>query len=68
MGPYRLKKALIDPGSTSTLMSEEFVNRHSIAMRMGSRIRIELANEQIEIPIGELIEPQKIDIAGIVTI
>ena len=57
LGPYRLEKALIDPGSTRTLVSEEFVNRHSIPMRMGSRIRIELANGQIEIPIGELIEP-----------
>ena len=67
LGPFHLKKALIDPGSTRKLVSGEFVNRHSIPMRMGSRIRIELANGQIEIPVGELIEPQRIDIAGIVT-
>ena len=67
LGPFRLKKALIDPGSTRTLVSEDFVNKYSIPMRTGSRIRIELANGQIEIPVGELIEPQKIDIAGIVT-
>ena len=65
LGPYRLKKALIDPGSTRTLVSEEFVNRHSIPMQKGSRIRIELANGQIEIPVGELLELQKIEIAGI---
>ena len=67
MGPFRLKKALIEPGSTRTLVSEDFVNKYSIPMRTGSRIRIELANGQIEIPGGELIEPQKIDIVGIVT-
>ena len=66
MGPFRLKEALIDPGSTRTLVSEDFVNKCSILMRTGSRIRIELANGQIEIPVGELIEAQKIDIAGIV--
>jgi len=65
LGPYRLKKALIDPGSTRTLVSEEFVNKHSIPMQKGSHIRIELANGQIEIPVGELLEPQKIEIAGI---
>ena len=67
LGPFRFKKALIDPGSTRTLVSEDFVNSYSIPMRIGSRIRIELANGQVEIPVGELIEPQKIDIAGIVT-
>ena len=67
LGPFRLKKAFNDPGSTRTLVSEDFVNKYSISMRTGSRIRIELANGQIEIPVGELIEPQKIDIAGIVT-
>ena len=67
LGPIRLKKALINPGSTRTLVSEDFVNKYSIPMSTGSRIRIELANGQIEIPIGELIEHQKIDIAGIVT-
>ena len=46
LGPYRLKKALIDPGSMPTLVSEEFVNKHSIPMLMGSHIRIELANGQ----------------------
>ena len=65
LGPYRLKKALIDPGSMRTLVSEEFVNKHSIPMQVGSHIRIELANGQIEIPIGELLEPQRIEIAGI---
>ena len=65
LGPYRLKKALIDPGSTRTLVSEEFVNKHSIPMQKGSHIRIELANGQIEIPVGELLKPQKIEIAGI---
>ena len=65
LGPYHLKKALIDPGSTRALVSEEFVNKHSIPMLMGSHIRIELANGQIEVPIGELIEPQRIEIAGI---
>ena len=48
-------------------MSEEFVNKHSIPMLMGSHIRIELANGQIEIPVGELLEPQRIEIAGIST-
>ena len=67
LGPYRLKKALIDPGSTRTLVSEEFVNKHSIPMQMGSHIRIELANGQIEVPVGELLEPQRIEIAGIST-
>ena len=67
LGPYRLKKALIDPGSTRMLVSEEFVNKHSIPMQMGSHIRIELANGQIEIPVGELCEPQRIEIAGIST-
>ena len=67
LGPYRLKKALIDPGSPWTLVSEEFVNRHSIPMQMGSHIRIELANGQIETPVGELLEPQSIEIAGILT-
>ena len=67
LGPYRLKKALIDPDSTRTLVSEEFVNKHSIPMQRGSHIRIELANGQIEIPIGELLEPQRIKIAGIST-
>ena len=57
LGPYRLKKALIDPGSMQTLVSEEFVNKHSIPMRMGSHIRIELANGQIEISVDELLEP-----------
>ena len=65
MGPYRLKKALIDPGSMRTLVSEEFVNKHSIPMQMRSHIRIELANGQIEVPVGELLEPQRIEIAGI---
>ena len=50
LGPHRLKKALIDLGSMRTLVSEEFVNKHSIPMQMGSHTRIELANEQIEIP------------------
>ena len=67
LGPFRLKKALINLGSTRTLVSEDFVNKYSISMRTGSCIRIELANGQIEIPVGELIEPQKIDIARIVT-
>ena len=67
LGPYRLKKALIDPGSTRTLVSEEFVNRYAIPMQMGSHIRIELANGQIETPVGELLEPQNIEIAGIST-
>ena len=67
LGPYRLKKALIDPGSTRTLVSEEFVKKHSIPMRRGSHVRIELANGQIETPVGELIEPQIIEIAGIST-
>ena len=67
LGPYRLKKALIDPGSMRMLVSEEFVNKHSIPMQMGSHIRIELANGQIEILIGELLEPQRIEIAGIST-
>ena len=67
LGPYRLKKALIDPGSTQTLVSEEFVNKHSIPMQMGSHIHIELANGQIEVPVGELLEPQRIKIAGIST-
>ena len=67
LGPYRLKKALIDLGSTRMLVSEEFVNKHSIPMQVGSHIRIELANEQIEIPIGELLEPQRIEIVGIST-
>ena len=48
-------------------MSEEFVNKHSIPMQMGSHIRIELANGQIEILVGELCEPQRIEIAGIST-
>ena len=61
LGPYHLKKALIDPGLTRTLVSEEFVNKHSIPMLMGSYIRIELANGQIEIPLGELLEPQRIE-------
>ena len=67
LGPYRLKKALIDPGSMRTLVGEEFVNKHSIPMLMGSHIRLELANGQIEIPVGELLEPQRIEIAGIST-
>ena len=67
LGPYRLKKALIDPGSMRTLVSEEFVNKHSLPMLMGSHICIELANGQIEVPVGELIEPQRIKIAGIST-
>ena len=57
LGPYRLKKALIDPGSTRTLVSEEFVNKDSIPMQVGSHIRIELANGQIEIPVNELCKP-----------
>ena len=65
LGPYRLKKALIDLGSTRMLVSEEFVNKHSIPMRRGSHIRIELANGQIEVPVGELLEPQRIKIARI---
>ena len=67
LDPFRLKKALADPGSTRTLVSEEFVNKHSIPMQTGSYIRIKLANGQIEVPIGELIEPQRIEIAGIST-
>ena len=67
LGPYRLKKALIDPGSTRTLVSEEFVNKHSIPMRMGSHIRIKLANGQIKVPVGELIESQRIEIARVAT-
>ena len=67
LGPHRLEKALIDPGSTRTLVSEDFVNRHSIPMLVGSHIRIELANGQIETPVGELLEPQRIEIAGIST-
>ena len=67
LGPHRLKKAVIDPGSTRTLVSEEFVNKHSIPMQTGSHIRIELANGQIEIPVGELCEPQRIEIAEIST-
>ena len=67
LGPYRLEKALIDPGSMRMLVSEEFVNRHSMPMQIGSHIRIELANGQIEIPVGELLEPQKFEIAGIST-
>ena len=65
LGPHRLKKALIDPGSMRMLVSEEFVNRHLIPMQMGSHIRIELANGQIEVPVGELLEPQRIEIVGI---
>ena len=65
LGPYRLKKALIDPGSTRTLVSEEFVNKHSIPMQKVSHISTELANGQIEIPVGELLEPKRIKIAGI---
>ena len=65
LGPYRLKKALIDLGSTRTLVSEEFVNKHSIPMQKVSHIRIELANGQIEIPVGELVESKRIKIAGI---
>ena len=65
LGPYRLKKALIDPGSMRTLVSEKFVNKHSIPMQKGSHIRIELSNGQIEVPVGELLEPQRIEIAGI---
>ena len=67
LGPFRLKKALVNPRSTRTLVSEDFVNKYSIPMRIGSCIRIELANGQIEIPVGELIKLQKIDIARIVT-
>ena len=67
LGPYHLKKALIDPGSMRTLVSEEFVSRHSIPMQMGSHIRIELASGQIKTPVGELLEPQSIEIAGIST-
>ena len=67
LGPYRLKKALIDLGSTRTLVSEEFVNKHSIPMQVGSHIRIELTNGQTEIHVGELLEPQRIEIAGIST-
>ena len=67
LGPHRVKKALIDRGSTRTLVSEEFVNRHSIPMRVGSHIRIEMANGQIEIPVGELLKPQRIEIARIST-
>ena len=52
LGPYRLKKALIDPGSTRMLVSEESINKYSIPMWVGSHIRIELANGQIEIPVG----------------
>ena len=48
-------------------MSEDFVNKHSILMRVGSHIHIKLANEQIEVPVGELIEPQRIAIVGIMT-
>ena len=65
LGPYRLKKALIDLGSTRTLVSEEFVNKHSMPMHVGPHIRIELANGQIEVLVGELLEPQRIEIAGI---
>lgn len=36
-------------------------------MRKGSHIHIELANEQIEVLVGEVIEPQDIDIGGIMT-
>ena len=36
-------------------------------MLLGSHIRIELANGQIETPVGELLEPQRIEIAGIST-
>ena len=68
LGPHRLKKALIDLASMRMLVSEEFVNRHLIPMQMGSHIRIELANGQIEVLVGELIEPQRIKIAGISTI
>ena len=67
LGPYRLKKALIDPGSTRTLVSEEFVNKHSMPMQVGPHIHIELANGQIEVPVSELCEPQRIEIAGIST-
>ena len=67
LGPFCLKKELIDPKSTRTLVSEDFVNSYLIPMRTSSCIYIELANGQIEIPVGELIEPQKINIAEIVT-
>ena len=67
LGPYRLRRALIDPRSTRTLVSEDFVNKHSIPMQVGSPIRIELANGQIEVPVGELIKPQRIEIARIST-
>ena len=36
-------------------------------MQVGSHIRIELANGQIKVPVGELLEPQRIKIAGILT-
>lgn len=65
---HHLKKALVNPGSTLTLVSEDFVSRNSIPMRKGSCICIELANEQIEVLVGALIEPQEIDIGGITTI
>ena len=68
LGPFCLQKGLIDPRSTCTLVSEDFVNKYSIPMRTGSHIHIELANGQIDILVGELIKPQKIDIVGIMTI
>ena len=68
LGPYRLKKALIDPGSTRTLVSEEFVNKHSIPMQMGSHIRVlNWQTDKSKFLLVNYCEPQRIEIAGIST-
>ena len=46
LGPYRLKKALIDLGSTRMLVSEEFINKHSIPMQRGS-IPVQVGTNEI---------------------
>ena len=57
---------IIDPGSTYSLLDQEFADAHDIPYVKGSSMSIRLANGAVEVPIGETHTDLLFEVAGVI--
>ena len=62
---HRAIKIIIDPGATQVLLDQQTAVRNDIAYRLGSTMRIQLANGTIETLVGEIIRQKSIELGGV---
>jgi hypothetical protein len=59
------RKLVIDPGCSISLLDVNKAREAGIGIRKKSRVRIELANGEIEVPIGETARKEPVNIGGV---